>query len=68
MSVNIDGTGSITGLTTALTVAQGGTGLTSPGTAGNILTSNGTAWTSSSPAASGPVLKYVTDMYLSSPL
>jgi hypothetical protein len=61
MSVNIDGTGSITGLTTALTVAQGGTGLTSPGTAGNILTSNGTAWTSSSPAASGPVLKYVTD-------
>lgn len=30
--------------------ANGGTGLTSPGTAGNVLTSNGTAWTSSAPA------------------
>jgi hypothetical protein len=29
-----------------LPAAAGGTGLTSPGTAGNILTSNGTAWTS----------------------
>ena len=33
--------------------ANGGTGLTSPGTAGNVLTSNGTAWTS---AAGGPTL------------
>ena len=31
----------------------GGTGLTSPGTSGNVLTSNGTAWTSTAPAASG---------------
>ena len=38
---------SITGLTTALSVGQGGTGLTAPGTTGNILTSNGTAWVSS---------------------
>jgi len=63
---------SITGLTTALTVAQGGTGATTltannvvlgndtsapnfvaPSTSGNILTSNGTTWTSTAPAASG---------------
>lgn len=31
----------------------GGTGLTSPGTSGNVLTSNGTTWVSSAPAASG---------------
>jgi len=30
----------------ALPAASGGTGLTSPGTSGNVLTSNGTAWTS----------------------
>ena len=61
---------SLTGLTTPLTVAQGGTGastLTSnnvllgngtsapqfvaPSTTGNILTSNGTTWTSAAPAA-----------------
>jgi hypothetical protein len=29
---------------------NGGTGLTSPGASGNILTSNGTAWTSAAPA------------------
>ena len=34
-----------------LAVANGGTGLTAPGTSGNVLTSNGTAWVSS-PAAS----------------
>jgi len=38
---------------TAVTVAQGGTGLTTVGTSGNLLTSNGTAWVSSAPAASG---------------
>ena len=42
---------SITGLTTALSPAQGGTGLTAVGTSGNVLTSNGTAWVSSTPAA-----------------
>ena len=36
-----------------LAAANGGTGLTSPGTAGNVLSSNGTAWVSSAPAASG---------------
>jgi hypothetical protein len=30
-------------------VAYGGTGLTSPGTSGNVLTSNGTGWVSSTP-------------------
>ena len=63
---------SITGLTTALTVPQGGTGLATltannvvlgngtsnvqfvaPSTSGNLLTSNGTTWTSTAPAASG---------------
>jgi hypothetical protein len=34
-------------LATALPVASGGTGITTVGTAGNVLTSNGTAWTSS---------------------
>jgi hypothetical protein len=32
-------------------VGQGGTGLTSAGTSGNVLTSNGTTWVSSAPAA-----------------
>lgn len=38
-------------LTNALPAASGGTGLTSPGTAGNVLTSTGTGWASSTPAA-----------------
>lgn len=61
---------SLTGLTTALSVPQGGTGLANvtanavligggvnaistvlPGTSGNVLTSNGTAWTSAAPAS-----------------
>ena len=60
-TLGITATGSLTGLTTAITPAQGGTGLTAVGTSGNLLTSNGTAWTSTAPAAAGPVLKYVTD-------
>jgi len=42
---------SLTGLTTPLAAAYGGTGLTAPGTSGNVLTSNGTAWISTAPAA-----------------
>ena len=38
-------------LTNALAAAYGGTGLTSPGTSGNVLTSNGTAWVSSAPSS-----------------
>lgn len=36
-------------LATALAAASGGTGITAPGTAGNILTSTGSAWASSAP-------------------
>lgn len=36
---------------TAVGAAFGGTGLTSPGTAGNVLTSNGSAWVSQAAAA-----------------
>jgi hypothetical protein len=39
-----------TGITGTLPVGNGGTGLTSPSTTGNVLTSNGTAWVSSAPA------------------
>ena len=37
----------------ALGAAYGGTGVTAAGTSGNVLTSNGTAWVSQAPAASG---------------
>ena len=37
--------------TTTLGVASGGTGLSAPGTAGNVLRSNGTTWTSSALAS-----------------
>lgn len=40
-------------LGTALSPANGGTGLVSPGTSGNVLTSNGTVWLSQAPTASG---------------
>jgi hypothetical protein len=65
-------TGTALTTATAVTVAQGGTGLATltannvvlgngtgtpnfvaPGTTGNILTSNGTTWTSAAPASSG---------------
>ena len=40
-------------VTTPITVSDGGTGLSSPGTTGNVLTSNGTAWTSAALPAGG---------------
>ena len=43
-------TGDIT-LSGTLVPAHGGTGLTSPGTSGNVLTSDGTNWVSSAPGA-----------------
>jgi hypothetical protein len=46
-------TGTTFSLTAPVTAALGGTGLTSPGTNGNVLTSNGTTWVSQAPAASG---------------
>ena len=51
MSASPTLTGTIGGaaltLTTPLVVGSGGTGLSSAGTSGNVLTSNGSAWTSS---------------------
>jgi len=50
--LDVNGTGRFTGaltLSTALSAANGGTGLTSAGTSGNVLTSNGSAWVSSAP-------------------
>lgn len=41
----------ISSVATAITPAQGGTGLTTVGASGNVLTSNGTAWLSQAPAA-----------------
>jgi hypothetical protein len=43
----------VNGTTGTLSVARGGTGLSSVGTAGNVLTSNGTTWTSSALPAGG---------------
>ncbi len=40
-------------VTGTLPAANGGTGITSAGSNGNVLTSNGTAWVSQAPAASG---------------
>jgi hypothetical protein len=45
---NVDLASQITG---TLGVANGGTGVTSPGTSGNVLTSNGTIWVSSAPTS-----------------
>ena len=71
-TLGITATGSLTGLTTAITAAQGGTGaatltannvllgngtsavtFVAPSTSGNLLTSNGTTWASTAPAAAG---------------
>ena len=55
-SVNQDASGNISNNTwagTAIAAIYGGTGLTSPGTSGNVLTSNGNAWVSSLPTSSG---------------
>jgi hypothetical protein len=46
------------GVNGTLPAASGGTGLTSPGTTGNVLVSNGTAWTSAAPAGGG--INYTT--------
>ena len=46
---------SLSGLTTPLSAAQGGTGLTASGTVGNVLTSTGSAWVSSAVAPGGTV-------------
>jgi hypothetical protein len=47
--------GNFTTVTTStpIAVASGGTGVIAPGTSGNVLTSNGTTWSSTAPASSG---------------
>ena len=50
--ITSSGTLAITYSGTALPAANGGTGLTAAGAAGNVLTSNGSAWVSSAPAGS----------------
>jgi len=50
LTPNTGSTGDIT-LAGTLAPANGGTGLTSAGTSGNILTSNGSAWVSQAPTA-----------------
>lgn len=42
-----------TDLIAGLPVARGGTGLTAPGAAGNVLTSDGSGWTSAATATGG---------------
>lgn len=45
--------GSAANVTGTVAVGNGGTGLTSPGSSGNILTSNGSGWVSSAPPSNG---------------
>jgi hypothetical protein len=45
-------------LGSALPASSGGTGLTSPGTAGNVLVSNGSAWTSGSGFPAGGIIMW----------
>jgi hypothetical protein len=69
--VNTDSTQTLTNKTLAISsntftgtfaAANGGTGLSAPGTNGNVLTSNGTAWVSSAPAAGGTTIPSGTVM------
>jgi hypothetical protein len=53
-TLNQNTTGTAAGLSSTLVVGSGGTGITSAGTAGNVLTSNGSAWVSSAPGAAFP--------------
>lgn len=58
--VAFDGTsGTLIKAAGTVSVAQGGTGLTSAGDAGNLLTSDGTNWISAPAPASGPSLEAI---------
>ena len=48
----------LTSLSAALSAAYGGTGLTTPGTSGNVLTSTGTGWVSQTPVLPGGCLRW----------
>ena len=52
-TLNQNTTGTAAGLSVTLDAASGGTGLTTPGANGNVLTSNGTGWVSSAPSGGG---------------
>jgi hypothetical protein len=52
----------------AIAAANGGTGLTAPGTNGNVLTSNGTAWVSTAPGGPGNLTGAVTSVGLATSL
>jgi hypothetical protein len=64
MPITLNGTTGIVApaidVTTPVTVADGGTGLSSVGTSGNVLTSNGTSWVSSALPSSGKILQVVS--------
>jgi len=49
---------------TPIGVASGGTGLSSVGTSGNVLTSNGTAWTSATPASPSVPAAFAVGSYI----
>jgi hypothetical protein len=53
-------------LTTPLSAANGGTGLSSAGSSGNVLTSNGTTWTSAAVPPGGLTYLYKTSNYTAS--
>jgi hypothetical protein len=65
---NVSLTSAVTG---TLPSANGGTGLASPGSNGNVLTSNGTTWTSAAPSAAlpaaGAVGAYALAFYFGAP-
>lgn len=56
--LTLTGSGSTLTFGGVLAPANGGTGLSSPGSAGNVLTSNGTSWVSQAPSSGG--LSYVS--------
>jgi hypothetical protein len=59
-NVNTSGQASLTtAVTGTLPVANGGTGITSAGSNGNVLTSNGSIWTSAAPPSSAPTTAQV---------
>lgn len=53
MAIILNGTTGVD-LPSALTTSEGGTGLSSPGTSGYVLTSDGTNWVSAAPATEVP--------------
>lgn len=55
-TLNQNTSGTAAGLSSTLGVSSGGTGLTTVGTVGNVLTSNGSVWVSQAPSARGITL------------